>query len=110
MIPLYGKGMHDYVMREIEIGKRATLFEDEEWSSGWTAIDDIIYKQYARREEMAKQQITLIEYLFVHNHECSYKDEEYVYRPAIRNGVAEVATPICVETNAVLEEILVRKS
>ena len=31
---LYGAGMHDYVIREIEIGGRAALYEDLEAAEG----------------------------------------------------------------------------
>ncbi len=35
---LYGAGMHDHVMREIEIGPRAALYEDME-ACGDSALD-----------------------------------------------------------------------
>jgi hypothetical protein len=51
MVGLYGKAMHDYVMREIEIGHRAAACEDSEWNAGWSAIDDLTYEQYERERE-----------------------------------------------------------
>ncbi len=35
---LYGPGMHDYIIREIEIGPRAALCEDME-ACGFSALD-----------------------------------------------------------------------
>jgi hypothetical protein len=37
---LYGAGMHDYVLREIEVGSRAALYEDME-ACGDSALDDM---------------------------------------------------------------------
>lgn len=37
---LYGAGMHELILREIEIGKRAAQYEDME-SCGESALDDI---------------------------------------------------------------------
>lgn len=45
MIPLYGNGMHDYLIRVLEIGERAAAYEDSE-RCGWSALDDIDYKNY----------------------------------------------------------------
>jgi hypothetical protein len=39
---LYGQGMHDFIIREIEIGQRAALFEDME-TCGDSALDDLSY-------------------------------------------------------------------
>lgn len=49
MVGLYGKGMHDFVLREFEIGKRAATVEDEELNGGYgvpPAILDIQYREY----------------------------------------------------------------
>lgn len=45
MIPLYGQGMHDFVLREAEIGTRAAMFEDSEYC-GWSALDDLSYEEW----------------------------------------------------------------
>ena len=42
---LYGSGMHDFVMRELEIGRRAATYEDLE-ACGWSALMDLSYEQY----------------------------------------------------------------
>lgn len=44
-IGLYGKGMHDFVMRELEIGTRAAMVEDSE-RCGWSALDDLAFVRY----------------------------------------------------------------
>jgi hypothetical protein len=36
--PLYGRGMHDFVMTEIELGKRVVLAQDME-DCGFSALD-----------------------------------------------------------------------
>ena len=46
MIPLYGKGMHCFVLRECEVGLRVAMFEDSEWYGGWSALDDVAYLQW----------------------------------------------------------------
>ncbi len=43
MIGIYGHGMHDFILREVEIGTRAAMFEDSE-RCGWTALDDLDYE------------------------------------------------------------------
>ena len=50
MIALYGHGMHDFVLRELEIGKRATAAEDNE-HCGWSALDDLDYAAYCALTE-----------------------------------------------------------
>jgi hypothetical protein len=47
---LYGAGMHDYILREIEIGPRAAMCEDSETNTGWNAIHDLLYEQYMREQ------------------------------------------------------------
>lgn len=42
---LYGKGMHDFILRELEIGTRAAMVEDSE-RCGWSALDDLIFRAY----------------------------------------------------------------
>lgn len=44
---LYGAGMHDYVIREIELGSRAAMCEDAE-ACGDNALFDISYLEYLR--------------------------------------------------------------
>jgi hypothetical protein len=46
---LYGHGMHDFILREIEIGARAAMYEDSEYC-GSNALDDISYQEYLERE------------------------------------------------------------
>ena len=48
MIALYGQGMHAFVLRELEIGKRAAAAEDDEYC-GWSALDDLSYAAYEKR-------------------------------------------------------------
>jgi len=48
MIALYGQGMHAFVLRELEIGKRAAAAEDDEYC-GWSALDDLSYAAYELR-------------------------------------------------------------
>lgn len=48
MMGLYGNGMHDFVLRELEIGRRAASCEDSE-RGGWSALDDLSYDQYVER-------------------------------------------------------------
>lgn len=53
---LYGQGMHDFVLRELEIGRRAAACEDDErawWGLVPPAILDIQYEQYVREQEGA---------------------------------------------------------
>ena len=43
---LYGQGMHNFILRELEIGYRAAAAEDEEWFTGlgvcgWTSATRI---------------------------------------------------------------------
>jgi hypothetical protein len=42
--------MHDFVMRECEVGTRVAMFEDSE-SCGWSALDDLEYSSWALREQ-----------------------------------------------------------
>lgn len=46
---LYGIGMHDFVIRELEIGSRAAAYEDSE-ACGWSALLDLSYAEYCRTE------------------------------------------------------------
>ena len=46
-IGLYGKGMHDFILRELEIGYRAAVVEDSE-RCGWSALDDLSFELYMR--------------------------------------------------------------
>lgn len=47
MMSLYGNGMHDFLLRELEIGRRAAMVEDSE-RCGWSALDDLSYEEYVR--------------------------------------------------------------
>lgn len=49
MIGIYGSGMHDFVIRELEIGRRAAACEDSE-ACGFDAIFDLAYEQYVREQ------------------------------------------------------------
>lgn len=47
---LYSTGMHDFVMRELELGFRATAAEDMEWREPMAAITDWTYRMYVNKE------------------------------------------------------------
>jgi hypothetical protein len=47
VIALYGHGMHEFVLRELEIGTRAARYEDSE-RCGWSALDDLHYAEWVR--------------------------------------------------------------
>lgn len=49
MIGLYGHGMHDFILSEIEVGKRVALFQDSE-NCGWSALDDLRYEEYVKEQ------------------------------------------------------------
>ena len=55
MIGLYGHGMHDFILREIEIGKRAAACEDSEWNAGWSAIDDLLYSRWMEQDKKRQE-------------------------------------------------------
>lgn len=43
---LYGPGMHDYILAEIELGERAALWlESENDGYGWSALWDLMYER-----------------------------------------------------------------
>lgn len=48
-IGLHHNGMHDYVLRELEIGTRAAMCEDSE-QCGWNAINDLQYSEWCRQQ------------------------------------------------------------
>lgn len=48
MVGLYSNGMHEFVLRELEIGWRAAMVEDSE-RCGWSALDDLVYAEYVLR-------------------------------------------------------------
>jgi hypothetical protein len=54
MIGVYGHRMHDFILRELEIGTRAAMFEDSE-SCGWSALDDLDYERYMLRTSRASR-------------------------------------------------------
>ena len=37
---LYGNGMHDFVMHELEVGRRVAMAQDSE-TCGWSALDEL---------------------------------------------------------------------
>lgn len=41
---VYGHGMHDYIIDELEIGARAAMFLDSENNCGWSALWDLMYE------------------------------------------------------------------
>ena len=43
---LYGQGMHNFILRELEIGYRAAAAEDTEWFTGLGVWVDISYMNY----------------------------------------------------------------
>lgn len=43
---LYSNGMHDFIVREIEIGYRAALYEEGEYSTGLSALDDVSMRDH----------------------------------------------------------------
>lgn len=47
---LYGHGMHDFILRECEIGLRAAMCEDSE-ACGFDAIFDLLYEEYCRTHQ-----------------------------------------------------------
>lgn len=42
---LYGKGMHDFVLTEMEMGTRVAMAQDDE-DCGYGAIFDLQYEEY----------------------------------------------------------------
>lgn len=57
---LYGPGMHEFVLIEMELGTRAAIFQDNE-DCGWSALDDLSYDEYMR--EHGEQEWTGIQTL-----------------------------------------------
>lgn len=49
---LYGNGMHDFVMSELEVGRRVAMAQDSE-DCGWSALMDLSYELYCREQELA---------------------------------------------------------
>jgi hypothetical protein len=46
-IPLYGQGMHDFIIDEMELGKRVALCQDSE-DCGWSALNDLQYEEWVK--------------------------------------------------------------
>lgn len=44
----------------------------------------------------------MLQMTFVHDHECSRARQRFELRPEIRDGVAFVTNPVCVETHTEL--------
>lgn len=51
---LYGNGMHDLVMQDLEVGLRVALAQDSE-DCGWSALMDLSYAQWVL-EDMRKNE------------------------------------------------------
>lgn len=46
---IYGKGMHGFILRELEIGYRAAVVEDQDYVDAYpSAILDLQYAEYMR--------------------------------------------------------------
>jgi hypothetical protein len=50
MILIYGSGMHDFILRELEIGTRAAMAEDDE-ACGFGALFDLSFEMYLREHK-----------------------------------------------------------
>jgi hypothetical protein len=50
-VGLYSSGMHEFVVREFEIGHRAACYEDSE-RCGYTALDDLAFMIYLDEHEL----------------------------------------------------------
>lgn len=49
MIPLHSNSMHNFILRELEIGTRAAMIEDDEYVMCYpSAILDIQYREHCR--------------------------------------------------------------
>jgi len=42
---LYRHGMHDFIIRECEIGYRAAMYEETERFDKWSALDDLRFER-----------------------------------------------------------------
>lgn len=49
-VPLYGSGIHVYLVDELELGERAAAYLDSENNCGWSARLDLRYAHSARSE------------------------------------------------------------
>jgi len=47
---MYGSGMHFWILDEMALGKRVAHYLDSENNAGWTALHDLSYEQYCKRE------------------------------------------------------------
>lgn len=47
---LYGHGMHDFILDEMELGTRVAMALDSE-ANGWSALDNLSYEQYLKEQE-----------------------------------------------------------
>lgn len=45
---LYGSGMHDFIVTEMELGTRVAMAQDSE-NCGWSALMDVSYQEYCRK-------------------------------------------------------------
>lgn len=47
---LYGSGMHDFILDEMELGTRVAMALDSE-ACGWSALDNLSYELYLKEQE-----------------------------------------------------------
>jgi hypothetical protein len=50
VIALYGNQMTEFILMEIELGRRVASFQDSE-DCGWSALMDLSYEAYVREQE-----------------------------------------------------------
>lgn len=51
-----------------------------------------------------------LQIVYVHNHDCTYKDSEYYYYPKSSAGCSFIVPPVCEELNVQLEEVRRQKT
>lgn len=49
MVGLYSKGMHDFILMELELGTRTAMYQDSE-DCGWSALDDLSYLEWVKND------------------------------------------------------------
>lgn len=50
MFALHHSGMHVWILDEMALGKRVAHYLDSENNTQWTALHDLSYEQYCKRE------------------------------------------------------------
>lgn len=63
---IYGPGMHDFVLRELEIGFRAAVYEDME-AAGFSALDDVALIESMKQQELGAVRTNKISEVHVFN-------------------------------------------